>query len=366
MTSSSVQPHPGQDARDEISLLELLAPPLRRWKLVAAVALFFGVIAGAVSLLIPPRYTGVTTFSQETSSSLALGGLTGLAGLAGLAGQMGLSTGAGGNQTPDFLASVLHSRELLQATLASEFEDPRRPGTRAPLLSLLQLKGNSTQDRLNEGVRALGKLAQASVDRKTGIVTLRVTMRSPKLASDVANRMTQLLDQFNVHRRRTQSGEQRRFVGERLAEAERELRRAEQEHVQFLQRNRRYTQSPLLVYEESRLERNVRLKQEVFLSLTKSHEDARIAEVRDTPSLTIIDSAVPPTRKSSPHRKVITLLGLMFGGVAGLGAVYLTELRRSARREDRADSRESDSREFMDAWEEPRREVSGSTRRPAK
>ena len=332
-----------------------MAPPLRRWKLLILFPLTFAVLAAAVSLIMQPKYTGVATFSQETSSPTSL---SSLAGLAGLAGQLGLAAGSAGTLTPDFLASVVKSRELLAATLASEFPDPKRPDTRRQLLDLLEVEGKSELQRVNNGVRRLGRLAEASVDRKTGIVTLSVTLPDAKLAADVANRMTALLDQFNLQRRQTQSRQQRRFVGERLAQAERELRAAEQQQVQFLQRNRRYTQSPLLAFEANRLDRAVRTKQEVFLSLTKSYEDARIAEVRDTPSLTIIDRAVPPTIRTSPHRKLLTLVGFVLGGAVGLAVVYLAELRRSLRREDRADYRA-----LADAWSEARGEMTGSLRR---
>src|SRR3712207_8640016 len=75
-----------------------------------------------------------------------------------------------------------------------------------------------------------------------------------------------------------------------------------------------------------------------YATLVRSYEDARIAEVRDTPSLTLIDTAVPPTIRTSPNRKVITLVGFMLGAVVGLAVAYLGELRRSDRKSTRLNS----------------------------
>src|ERR687884_549677 len=106
---------------------------------------------------------------------------------------------------------------------------------------------------MSAGVRRLTGLTRVAVDRRTGVVTLSVALRDPVLAAAVANRMVQLLDEFNVKRRQTQSRLQREFVGGRLAQAERELRDAEQKELRFLQTNRLYAASPLLRFEATRL-----------------------------------------------------------------------------------------------------------------
>jgi uncharacterized protein involved in exopolysaccharide biosynthesis len=67
----------------------------------------------------------------------------------------------------------------------------------------------------------------------------------------------------------------------------------------------------------------VQVKQEVYLTLAKAYEEARIAEVRDIPVLTVIDSAVAPVRRSFPRRKLNTLLGLLLGAIGGLALVLL-------------------------------------------
>jgi uncharacterized protein involved in exopolysaccharide biosynthesis len=343
--------------KDDISFFELLTPLIRRWPLIAGFALAGAVVTAIVLLLQRPVYTGKTTFTPETSSASGLAGS--LAGLAGLAGQLGVATMATSSVSPDFFAGVLHSREILRSTLESEFPDSSARGRASrALVDILDVRGRSPEARLQKGVRQLEKQTDVEIDRRTGIVTLSVEMPNRDLAAGVANRMVELLNRFNLERRQSQSREERRFSGDRLAAAERELRAAEQAHLAFLQRNRLYSESPLLTFEANRLSREVQLKQEVFLTLTKAYEQARISEVRDTPVLTVIDPAVPPVLRTRPRRVIGTIIAGILTGLVGVGAAYALEFRARARSQARPDYQA-----MREAWKEARREVAATLKR---
>ena len=329
-----------QGTESGASIFEVLTPLVREWRLVLGFPLGAGVIAAAVALLLPLSYTATTTFVPAISGS----GATMPGGLASLASQFGLNLGAGPVVSPDFFAEVLTSRELLKATLLSQFQG-------RALLDILKIEGKTPEARVNEGIRDLEKHIYQRVDRRTGIVTLSVTGAPPALAAAVANRMVELLNTFNLERLQSQSRERRRFVGERLQQAERELRDAEAQHLRFLQANRRYAGSPLLAFEENRLSRQVQLRQEVFQTLTREYEEARIAEVQDTPVLTVIDPATPPDRRSAPRRKLLVFFAMLAAGVSALPLVYLREYRRAAEQEVAAPYRG-----FLEAWRSTRAE----------
>jgi uncharacterized protein involved in exopolysaccharide biosynthesis len=309
---------------EAVTIHDVIAPLARRWRLLFGLPLGLAVVAALISLLLPSVYTAQTTLTPAASSSL--GGLSGsaLASLAGLAGQLGVSAGGGGSLSPDFIADVLKSREVLTTTLGSEFTDPDSK-TQRPLLDILGIEGKSESARISEGVRRMEKLVKTRVDHSTGIVTLMVKALDPRLAAAIANRMRDILNSFNLERRQSQSREQARFTRERLAQAEAELRQAEAAQLRFLQRNREYTGSPLLEFEHSRLRRAVDLKQEVYTSLAKGYEEARIAEVRDTPVITTIDTAVPPDRRSSPRPVLNGVIGFLIGGVLAFGLILFLE-----------------------------------------
>ena len=345
---TGVEPPRGAPPEADVSLFELMTPLVTRWRLIAATAIGCALATLLVLLLQRPNYTAVTTFTPENSSSSGV--VSGLVGLAGLAGQLGLGSSSSSSVSPDFFVKVAHSDEVLRATLLQEFTDPDSAAAKRPLLQLLDVKGASAEERIQLGVGVLRQRTEAAADKSTGIVTLEVELHSPALAADVAKYMVHLLNRFNLESRQSQSREQRRFSGERLAVAERELRAAEQSQLAFLQRNRQYLDSPLLAFEYSRLNRQVQLRQEVYQTLTKAHEEARIAEVRDTPVLTVIDSAVAPVHPSGPRRVLGTAVALIFGGALGVLLAYLVTARDRARR-----SPTPDYLEFRAALEEARR-----------
>lgn len=335
-TGSELGIRPERAARDgDISLFEMLTPLVRRWRFIAGTAIVCGALAAVYLLLQRPVYTAETSFTPEAPNNSSVS--SSIAGLAGLAGQLGLGANVSASVSPDFFARLLHSRELLRSVLTTEFPDPRETGAKRPLLDLMGVPDKSPEERLQDGTRRLTARTDAKVDKSTGLVTLEVEMQSPELAAAVANRMIELLNHFNLERRQSQSHEQRRFTGDRLQAAEQELRNAERAHLRFLQTNRQYIGSPMLEFQAEQLERAVRVKQEVFLTLTKAHEEARIAEVRDTPVLTVVDPAVPPAIRTRPKRTLGTAIALVAGTLLGIALVYLNAYRARIRRNSAPD-----------------------------
>jgi tyrosine-protein kinase Etk/Wzc len=63
----------------------------------------------------------------------------------------------------------------------------------------------------------------------------------------------------------------------------------------------------------------------LFEVLAKKYEAARIDEAKEAPVIQVVDPAVPPERKSGPHRAVISVLGAMVSAFAGIIFVYFTQ-----------------------------------------
>ena len=342
---------------DDTTMLDWLTPLVRRWRLMVGVPLTAAVITAALSFVVPPVYTASTAFTPE-------GGETGQlsAGLAGLAGQFGLTLGGGAGGSPDFFAQLVVSRELIDSLLSSRFAVPGPELGDAPpmLLDLLLPDGETELERRQEAGRRMRDRISVRVDRRSQIVTVSVEAPSASLAADIANRLIVLLNEFNLGRRQFRSQAQRRFVGERLEAAREALSEAEAVHLQFLTANRRFEESPVLQFEENRLQRDVQLRQEVFATLSREYEQARIAEVRDTPVLTIVDHATPPNRRSRPQRKRLVLIVIIVTGALAAGLAYLAEYRRAA-----ASAGGGSYASFRDAWRQLVSDVGGGRgRRP--
>jgi uncharacterized protein involved in exopolysaccharide biosynthesis len=325
-----IEPH-RSPASDEIDFLELASVLLKRWRVLIGLPVLAALLTTGISFLLAPTFTATTTFVPEVGAQGRLP-----TGLAGLAGQFGISLGTEASQSPRFYAQVVKSRELMERVLLSRFLDPRgdpSPGDSVTLMQLLHLRGHDSADSLQRGVRKLAKLVSASVDNQTNIVRLDVDARYPPLAAAVANRFVEYLNDFNAKARQSQARERRKFVENRVTEAERALREAEEGVRVFYERNRSWQQSPQLVFEEGRLRRQVEIRQEVYLTLTREYETARIEEVNDTPVITVIDAAVPPKEKSKPKRVVLASLALVLGGMVSLVLTFLGAYVDSARRQ---------------------------------
>jgi uncharacterized protein involved in exopolysaccharide biosynthesis len=330
------------DDIDEVSLLELLAVLVKRWKLVVGLPLLAAFVAAVVSLVVPPKFTATASFVPESES----GGMSLPGGLAGIAAQFGVNVPAEAN-SPAFYADVLRSRTLRDEVLQARFPDPRTDAAddSASLLDILGIEGDSPSERTEAGRKKLDDAVSVRVDGETGIVNASVETRYRTLSADVANLFIDLLNRFNLEARQSNAQERRRFIEERMAEAEAELRDAEDDLRDWLERNRQYENSPELRFQYERLQRQVTIKQEVFTSLRRSYEEARIQEVNDTPVITVIDRAVPPDKRSSPKRKLNVFLAVLLGGVLGVFGAFGREFAERARETDR-----KEYEEFATRW----------------
>jgi uncharacterized protein involved in exopolysaccharide biosynthesis len=326
------------DDIDEISLLELVNVLLKRWKLVVGLPIVAAFLAAVVSLLIAPKYTATASFVPETESS----GLSLPSGVAGLAAQFGVAVPGGGANSPAFYGDVLRSRTIRDEVLQARYPDPRgRAGADSvTLLAILDIDGGNLTERLEKGRKQLEKATSVRVDNETSVVAVSVETRHPVLSAAVANLFIDLLNRFNLETRQSNAEERRRFVEERMSAAEDELHAAEDDLQSFLERNRRIEGSPELQFHRDRLQRQVTIKQEVFTTLRRSYEEARIQEVNDTPVITVIDRAVTPDKKSSPKRKLNVILAFFLGGILGVFGAFGREFAARARENDRGDYEE--------------------------
>jgi hypothetical protein len=260
----------------------------------------------------------------------ALNGL----GLGGQGGQLGAVLGNGSpTPEPDYFTGLASSRSIKTALLASRFATVDGEVTLSPagqpLIELLRVRGKTPAKRLDNGVRRLGRMLDWSIDRKSGIIAITVTDRDPARAAAVANRLITLVDNHNVEHRRFRSRQQREFSQRRLAEAQADLRGAEERLQGFMARNKRFSDSPLLTFEHGRLQRAVQLKEDLVSRLTDAYDEARIAEAGDIPVVSVIDTAIAPVRRSFPVWWQFLLGGLALGALAGVVAAFLLEAKRA-------------------------------------
>jgi uncharacterized protein involved in exopolysaccharide biosynthesis len=318
---------PAPESRDyNLSLLGLLVVWLSHWRALVTLPLIAAVVALGVSFLVRPQYHARGQFVPESRSTAGLG-----ANLSGLASQLGVSV-AGGEptQSPQFYADLVKTRPVLTAVLLRRYPQDTavgEMGSSKTLLDWLVSVDHDERRRIERGIRRLSDRTAVDVDRRTNVVTLGVEMPSPSLAAAVVTQYLDYLNEFNLRYRQSQARARREFDERQVGEAEKTLTALEDTLRNFYERNRQWESSPKLRFEENRLRRRVDVQQELFLSLRRELESARIAEVNDTPVLTVIEPPVAPARKTSPQRLQWTWLGFVLSTLGVLIGLVLYESR---------------------------------------
>ncbi len=89
---------------------------------------------------------------------------------------------------------------------------------------------------------------------------------------------------------------------------------------------------PEVSLEYARLLRNVKVQEAVYELLTQQYEQAKIMEVKDTPTVEILDKASPPEKKSYPKRSGIVLfcavMSLLTSIILAFFFEYLEQMKK--------------------------------------
>ena len=313
-----------------------LAGIIARWRLVLKVIAGTLVVAAAAAILVPPIYEAHASFvtSSSSSSKMASALGSGAGALSGLASQLGVSAGGDPSESPNFYVKLIQSEELRRRLLNSRFHNPRSnsPRDSATLLSILRIRNDDSVRRMEIALKKMTKSIGTNFDNKTNVVDLVVTARWSQVAADIANRTIELVDTFNHEQRVTRARSRRIFVQSRVDSARAELQQAEERQRVFYDQNRQWRSSPQLVFDEARLRRNVDVATDLYLTLQRQFEAARLDEFNDAAVITVVDPAYPPHKAQWPRYWLLLASALAVGAILGIlaagSATILADWRR--------------------------------------
>ncbi len=295
------------------------------WRSTALGAGLFALLGVAYWAIAPRKYRGHAIVAPASHSS----NLSRLPGtLSGLAGQFGLTADLDPTITPAFYSLVGQSESLKRQVLFSILPPRRGERVGRPVWRALGIPACDSVCIVREGLPKLDNVVDITVNRQTGTFEIAAVLRDPTEAAAVANLYIAALDRFNRSVRRTQMRASRQFLEGRVASVTADLHAAENALQSFYERNANWQQSPRLSFEEGRLRREVEAQDELRSALLRQLEWARLEEVNSTPLLSVIDSAMPPTRKYSPRGRPILIGTLVAGGLLGL-AIGVANMRPS-------------------------------------
>lgn len=266
-------------------------------------------------------WTTRSSFTPQQQSA----SLSSLSGIASQLGITGLPASLGATQSAPFYEQLLLSSQLLVKLAERRYEVISRNGdlVEGTLFDFYGIDGRTVAERNEKMVKRLRNRITVSVHQRSSIVSVVVKAPFPELSAQVNRQLLDLVSEFNQTTLQSVAAEERRFVGQRLDAAKSELDTSETLMQRFLERNRMYQSSPELVFQAARLQRQVELRQQVFVGLSQAFEQAKISEVRNTPVLTVID---PPEVTLKRSRSPIVM-----GAAATAFGVFLLGLWALAR-----------------------------------
>lgn len=316
------------EAGDRIPVMELAAALVRNWKLLLLIPTLFAMGIGLKSISGDRAYSASASFIPHVPSSGAS------TGASSLARQFGISLADQPWETPQVYAELLQGRTILRGAVESPYVVP---GLDAPdsTVTLMEVFGLEEADgpvpAWWRAVEKLRKQLSVTVSRESGIVRLEVRGPTPTMAEQIASRLLALLNEYNLDRRQHQALDQSRFVGERMGEAGQELRSAEEHLQRFLQQNRSFANSPELMFEHDRLERQVAMRQEIYTALASAFEKSRIDAVSDVPVITTIDDPVGSARPVGRGTILRTVVAFAAAGILMSIIIIVSEIYRRSR-----------------------------------
>lgn len=162
------------------------------------------------------------------------------------------------------------------------------------------------------------------------VITVQYTASTPRMAAAVVNLILDELILYNETIQKSTTKSNRKFIEDQLSIAKQQLDKAETDRSNFEKSNTKIA-TPDLQVELDRLKRNVRLQEDVFLSLNRQLELVKITEQEEKATIDIFQRAIPPRSRTSPsYRKNVIIAGflglMLFCGLA-LGLDYLKKIQ---------------------------------------
>jgi uncharacterized protein involved in exopolysaccharide biosynthesis len=338
-----------EDPQHMISLLSLCNGVLRHWRIVPAAIVGALAVGSVLILASDTTYVVESSFTPEGTDSPLNAQTRALQ-------QFGLGIGVVDGASLSFYTELLRSRELLKQVVTAEYDVSSEAGgtqrQRRDLAAVYGIEARDEHGRIQAAIDELSRNTTVSTEPAARMVRLRVRASTPDLARQINRQLLTELNEFDVTRRQGRASAERVFIEERLAEAQLDLVEAESALERFYENNRAYAASPQLSFAAARMERRINLLQEIYLTLSRSHEQIKIDEVRATPLMTVVD----PPEWSLPDTGPPVWLGLLFWLVVGLGLGVMLALLRDFIGRQR-DLNPSDYHEFQFLLARARRDL---------
>ena len=340
---------PQQPEEQEIDLIELAQKVWAERKLVFKACGIAVIVALVVAFSIPKEYATSVTLAPETGGKSASGSIGALASMAGI--NLGASSGEDALSPelyPDIVSSTPFLTSLFDVRVTSEeaevdttlyayLKDYQHSPWWSVIMSApfkaLGWTMSLFRDEPEEGdakldpfhltqeesdiAKALGSRLAVSVDKKTGVTTLTVTMQDALISASLTDTVMHSLQNYITDYRTNKARHDLAYMEKLYDEAKQDYTEAQQKYAQFADANLNISR---LVYraEQERLQNEMNLAYQMYTTVSQQLQMAKAKVQEITPVYTVVQPATVPLRAAKPN-KLMILVGFVF--LAGVGSV---------------------------------------------
>ena len=327
------------DEELEIDLMDLLRKVIGIRKKIykaAGIGLIIGVI---VAISIPKQYTVEVTLSPEMGNNKG-GGLSGLAAsFLGSGVSMGDGTDAlNASLSADIVSSTPFLLELSAMeipvtknevmTLNTYLDEETSPWWSyiigLPGMVIGGVKSLFTEedeiasfDKTSQGaielskkdskkIATLKKMITASVDKKTSMTSISVTLQSPKVAAVVADSVVKKLQEYIIDYRTFKAKEDCIYLEKLFKERQQEYYAAQKKYADYLDSHDNLILQSVRA-EQERLQNDMSLAYQVYSQVASQLQVSRAKVQEEKPVFAVVEPAVVPLKTSGTSRKVYVL-----------------------------------------------------------
>lgn len=353
-SQASVSPESQHDnneaAEQEIDLLELLQKLWAARRLILKWCAIGAVVGLVIAFSIPKEYTTTVKLAPETQGSRPnLGGLSSLASMAGInMGSMNSADAVSPELYPDIVGSVPFLTSLFdvrvtdvngqQSWTVAEYlsGELRRPwwsavlgapfkavGWFAGLFSSKEEPETATSIEVDpfrltpdedKIVKMLQERIAVSVDKKTMVVSLGVTMQDPMVSAMLTDTVMTHLQNYITEYRTNKARHDLEFTQRLFDEAQQNYYAAQQRYAKYVDQNQGIVRRSFMT-EQERLQNEMDLAFNLYNQTAQQLQLARAKVQESTPVYAVVQPATVPLKASKPS-KMMTLIGCIF--IAGI------------------------------------------------
>ena len=326
MDESKIQKAPQKLEEQEIDLIELAQKVWADRKMLYKVCGIAAVIGLIVGFSIPKEYSTEVTLAPESASKVNAGSMEALAAMAGI--NLGGSVGEDA-LSPELYPDIVKSTPFLDKYQRSSWMGAVMSAPFKALgwtLSLFKDKPEKKEGKIDpfhltldeaKVADALSKRILVTIDKKTGVTTLEVTMQDPLISASLTDTVMHCLQNYITNYRTNKARHDLAFTEKLYKEAKADYEKAQKKYATFADANQNVV---LLSYraEQERLKNEVELAYTVYTQVSGQLQMARAKVQEITPVYTVVQPATVPLRAAKPN-KIMILIGFVF--LAGVGCV---------------------------------------------